>query len=97
MKAVLVNSQNIVDNVIVWQEGDVWNDHETVVVVDDEVAVGPGYTFNGGTSFTAPDPTPVPDDLRIAFEARAAARQAALNKLMALGLTEQEALALGVQ
>jgi hypothetical protein len=95
MKAVLVNSQNIVDNVIVWQEGDVWTDHETVVVVDDEAIVGPGYTFNGGTSFTAPEPTPVPDEIRIAFEARAAARQAALNKLMALGLTEEEALALG--
>jgi hypothetical protein len=95
MKAVLVNSQNIVDNVIVWHEGDVWNDHETVVVVDDEVAVGPGYTFNGGTSFTAPDPTPIPDEIRIAFEARAAAKQAALNKLMALGLTEEEALAFG--
>ena len=95
MKAVLVNSQNIVDNVIVWQEGDVWTDHETVVVVDDEVAVGPGYTFNGGISFTAPDPTPIPDEIRIAYEARAAAKQAALNKLMALGLTEEEALALG--
>lgn len=95
MKAVLVNSQNIVDNVIVWQEGDVWNDHETIVVVSDEVAVGPGYTFNGGTSFTAPDPTPIPDEIRIAYEARAAAKQAALNKLMALGLTEEEALALG--
>ena len=97
MKAVLVNSQNIVDNVIVWQEGDVWNDHETVVVVEDDFNVAPGYTFNGGTSFTAPDPTPVSDEIRIAFEARAAARQAALNKLMALGLTEEEALALGVQ
>ena len=95
MKAVLVNSQNIVDNVIVWHEGDVWNGNETVVVIYDGVAVGPGYTFNGGTSFTAPDPTPIPDEIRIAYEARAAAKQAALNKLMALGLTEEEALALG--
>lgn len=30
-------------------------------------------------------------------EAQAAARQSALNKLMALGLTEEEALALGVK
>jgi hypothetical protein len=90
MKAVLVNSQNIVDNVIVWQEGDVWNDHETVVIVEDDFNVSPGYIFNGGTSFTAPEPTPVPDELRIAFEAREALRLSALSKLTALGLTENE-------
>ena len=32
-----------------------------------------------------------------AVEAQAAAKQSALNKLMALGLTEEEALALGVK
>jgi len=96
MKAVLINSQNIVDNVIVWQEGNVWNDHETVVIVDDDFHVGPGYTFNGGTSFTAPEIIiNVPDEVRIAFETKAAAKQTALNKLMALGLTEEEALSLG--
>jgi hypothetical protein len=90
MKAVLINSQNVVDNVIVWQEGDVWNGNETVVVVDDNFSVGPGYTFNGGTSFTAPEPEPIPDEIRIAFEAKEAARASALAKLTALGLTEDE-------
>ena len=90
MKAVLINSQNVVNNVIVWQEGDVWNGNETVVIVDDEFAVGPGYTFNGGTSFTAPEPTPISDEIRIAFEAKEAANASALAKLTALGLTEDE-------
>ena len=90
MKAVLINSQNVVDNVIVWQEGDVWPGDETVVVVDDEFAVGPGYTFNGGTSFTAPEPTPIPDEIREAIEAKEAAKASALAKLTALGLTSEE-------
>ena len=90
MKAVLINSQNIVDNVIVWQEGDVWSGNETVVVVNDDFNVGPGYTFNGGTSFTAPEPEPIPDEIRIAFEAKEAAKASALAKLTALGLTEDE-------
>ena len=67
-----------------------WSGDETVVVVDDEFAVGPGYTFNGGTSFTAPEPTPIPDEIREAFEAKEAAKASALAKLTALGLTETE-------
>ena len=66
MKAALVNSQNIVDNVIVWNEGDTWSGNEQVVVVDDSVVVGTGYTYNGGTSFTAPSPAPVPDSEKLA-------------------------------
>lgn len=36
-------------------------------------------------------------EAQAAVEAQAAAKQSALNKLMALGLTEEEALALGVK
>jgi hypothetical protein len=36
-------------------------------------------------------------EAQAAIEAQAAAKQSALNKLMALGLTEEEALALGVK
>lgn len=36
-------------------------------------------------------------EAQAAVEAQAAAKQTALNKLMALGLTEEEALALGVK
>jgi hypothetical protein len=36
-------------------------------------------------------------EAQAAVEAQAAAKQLALNKLMALGLTEEEALALGVK
>jgi hypothetical protein len=90
MKAVLINSQNIVDNVIVWQEGDVCYGHETVVIVDDDFSVGPGYTFNGGTSFTAPEPESIPDEIKAAIEAKEAAKASALAKLTALGLTEDE-------
>ena len=61
-----------------------------IVIVDDNFSVGPGYTFNGGTSFTAPEPEPIPDEIRIAFEAKEAAKASALAKLTALGLTEDE-------
>jgi hypothetical protein len=36
-------------------------------------------------------------EAQVAVEAQVAAKQSALNKLMALGLTEEEALALGVK
>lgn len=36
-------------------------------------------------------------EVEAAIQAQAAAKQSALNKLMALGLTEEEALALGVK
>jgi hypothetical protein len=65
MKAALVNSQNIVDNVIVWVDGDTWSGPEQVVVVDDSTVVGIGYTYDGGTSFTAPAPAPVPDSVKL--------------------------------
>jgi hypothetical protein len=65
MKAALVNSQNIVDNVIVWADGDTWAGPEQVVVVDDSTAVGVGYTYDGGASFTAPAPAPVPDSEKL--------------------------------
>ena len=94
MKAILINAQNIVSNVIVWREGDVWHGPETVIVVDDSNTVAPGYIFNGGTSFTAPT-IKIPEEILALQNARAAAKQAALSKLMALGLTEEEALALG--
>jgi hypothetical protein len=90
MKAILINSQNIVDNVIVWQEGDVWNGPETIVIVDDDFVVSPKFIYNGGTSFTAPEPEPISDEIIIAFEAKEAARASALAKLTALGLTEDE-------
>ena len=58
MKAALVNSQNIVDNVIVWVDGDTWSGDKKVVVVDDSVVVAIGFIYNGGTSFAEPQPTP---------------------------------------
>lgn len=67
MKAALINLQNIVENVIVWNEGDVWSGNEQVVVVDDSVVVGVGYTYDGGTSFTAPAPAPIPDSQKLAW------------------------------
>lgn len=64
MKAVLINSQNVVENVIVWQEGDVWHGNETLVVVDDNIVVSPGFTYEGGTTFTENIPV-IPDDVKI--------------------------------
>jgi hypothetical protein len=68
---------------------------ETYIAVQSDVA-GPGYTYENGV-FVAPPIviTPEIEELQKAQETALAVKQAALNKLMALGLTEEEALALG--
>jgi hypothetical protein len=68
---------------------------ETYIAVQSDVA-GPGYTYENGV-FVAPTIviTPEIEELQKAQETALAVKQAALNKLMALGLTEEEALALG--
>jgi hypothetical protein len=68
---------------------------ETYIAVQSDVA-GPGYTYENGF-FVAPPIviTPEIEELQKAQETALAVKQAALNKLMALGLTEEEALALG--
>jgi hypothetical protein len=90
MKAVLINADNIVQNVIVWNDGDVWSGPETVVLIDDNARVSPNFIYNGGISFSEPEPAPVPEEIRNLIDAREAARVSALAKLTSLGLTAEE-------
>lgn len=68
MKAALINSQNTVENIIVWNDGDVWAGTERVVVLQDSDSVGVGFTYNGGTSFTKPEVPEVPDTKSYKFK-----------------------------
>jgi len=59
-KAALVNSLGIVENIIVWQDGDTWPLDHTVVVLDAEHPVSIGWTHNSDNTFTDPNPQPAP-------------------------------------
>lgn len=58
MKAAIVNNvNNIVDNVIVWTQGDTVPEGFTAIELDDNHVVGAGWEWISGTEFF--DPTPV--------------------------------------
>jgi hypothetical protein len=57
MKAALIDNQNNVSNVIVWDDTCTAPKGTVVVVVADDVAVAPGWTYANGT-FTPPPPEP---------------------------------------
>jgi hypothetical protein len=59
MKAALIDNQNNVNNVIVWDDTCTAPKGTVVVVVADDVAVAPGWTYANGT-FIAPEPEPEP-------------------------------------
>jgi hypothetical protein len=60
MKAALIDNQNNVNNVIVWDDTCTAPKGTVVVVVADDVAVAPGWTYANGT-FIAPEPEPRPE------------------------------------
>jgi hypothetical protein len=55
-KAALVNQNNIVENIIVWQDGGTILTDHTVVVLDAEHAVSIGWIYNNNDIFTDPNP-----------------------------------------
>jgi hypothetical protein len=61
MKAALIDNQNNVNNVIVWDDTCTAPKGTVVVVVADDVAVAPGWTYANGT-FIAPEPEPEPTE-----------------------------------
>ena len=63
MKAALINQQNIVTNIIVWQEGDVWHGDETPIVLNDDVSVTIGSSYSDGVFTPPPVPAPTPEQL----------------------------------
>jgi hypothetical protein len=60
MKAALIDNQNNVSNVIVWDDTCTAPKGTVVVVVADDVAVAPSWTYANGT-FIAPEPEPRPE------------------------------------
>jgi hypothetical protein len=59
MKAALIDNTGYVTNVIVWDNTCTAPNGVVAVVIEDDVAVAPGYTYANGT-FTAPEPEPTP-------------------------------------
>jgi hypothetical protein len=58
--AALIDSNNIVQNTIIWQDGDIAPNGLTAVVVDSTVFVSIGFIYNpNNNTFTDPNP-PVP-------------------------------------
>jgi hypothetical protein len=60
MKAALIDNQNNVNNVIVWDDTCTAPKGTVVVVVADDVAVAPGWTYANGTFTPPPEPPPLP-------------------------------------
>jgi hypothetical protein len=56
MKAALVDANDIVVNVIVWDETCVAPDGTAAVILDDDFHVSVGWIYNGEQSFVDPNP-----------------------------------------
>ena len=67
MKAALIDNQNNVSNVIVWDDTCVAPKGTVVVVVADDVAVAPGWTYANGTFTSPPEPPLPPTPSYVAF------------------------------
>jgi hypothetical protein len=65
-KYAIINNQNIVDNIIVWDGGDLWQPPENMTCINIEnIECSIGWSYDG-TSFTAPEvvvvtPEPTPE------------------------------------
>jgi hypothetical protein len=56
MKAALVDSNNIVMNIIVWDESCVAPEGVTAVILPDNFLISTGWIYNNEQSFTDPNP-----------------------------------------
>ena len=55
MKAAIINTETkLVENVGVWSDGSSAPEGRSVIIVQDDFYVGPGFRWNGGTDFTPP-------------------------------------------
>ncbi len=97
-KYALVDNGTVL-NVILWDGEQRYETPYELVPLPEESMVGPGWAFDGEewvAPVIGPDPEQVAAEEAEAEEqaAKQAVREAALAKLMALGLTEEEALAI---
>jgi hypothetical protein len=56
MKAILINSENIVENIIVWDESCTAPEGLTSIIVEDDFLISTGWIYNGNNTFTDPNP-----------------------------------------
>ena len=61
MKAALVDNTNNIVNVIVWDDTCTAPDGTFAFVVENDVPVAPGWTFDNGTFVAPPEPEPEPE------------------------------------
>jgi len=84
-KAALVNSDGIVENIIVWQEGDSIPTDHTIVVLDAEHHISIGWIHNNDGTFTDPnppaEPTPAPQPTLAELQSQLAALTAQIQTL----------------
>ena len=84
-KAALVNSNGIVDNIIVWQDGDSISTDHTIVVLDAEYNLSIGWIHNNDGTFTDPnppaEPTPAPQPTLAELQSQLAALTAQIQTL----------------
>lgn len=68
-KYALINNQNIVDNIIVWDGGDSWQPPENMTCINvEDIECNIGWIYDGSV-FTAPEivvvtPEPTPEPTR---------------------------------
>ena len=88
-RAALVDSNGMVQNVIVWQDGDVAPEGFTAVVLGITELVSIGWKHNGDNTFTNPNPQPdlpAPPQPSLAdLQAQLAVIQAQISELAAKG------------
>ena len=54
-KYALINNQNIVDNIVIWDGSDSWQPPQTMICINVEnIECGIGWTYDGSV-FTAPE------------------------------------------
>lgn len=60
MKAALINSDNIVENVIVWDETCTAPEKTTPIILTDDIIVSPNWKWVSEKTFINPNPSPAP-------------------------------------
>ena len=86
-RAALIDSNGIVQNIIVWEDGDTEPEGFTVVVIDNTVSVSIGWVHNTDNTFTDPNPPapvtepPAPAPTLVELQAQLAALTAQIQAL----------------
>lgn len=85
MKAALIDANNVVQNIIVWDNSSIAPSGLTAVVLDDSAFVSIGFKHNSDNTFTDPNPpappAPAPQPTLAELQAQLAALTAQINAL----------------